>query len=93
MANGGHDRQITDVTGWRESTVRSALNLVLMAVMVFSLFESRWQAVYGVAVLLAALAVQLVRHRRRSSPRRCRSPPQWTGAAHTAARLSTSVSM
>lgn len=52
----------------RGLTVRSALNLVLMAVMVFSLFESRWQAVYGVAVLLAALAVALVRRRRLPGP-------------------------
>lgn len=53
----------------RGLTVRSALNLVLMAVMLFSLFESRWQAVYGVAVLLAALTVQRLRRPRRRTRR------------------------
>jgi amino acid efflux transporter len=65
----------------RGLTVRSVLNLALMGVMAVSLAESRWQAVYGVVVLLAALAAQLARRRRMrgrclvTSPGRSRAGP------------------
>ena len=48
----------------RGLTVRSGLNLILLVVIVISLVQSRWQALYGVIVLLAALAVQLLQRRR-----------------------------
>ncbi|HST49820.1 APC family permease [Jatrophihabitans sp.] len=51
----------------RGLTLRSAANLLLLVVMVVSLFQSGWRAVYGVAVLAVALAVQLVRRRRLAS--------------------------
>jgi amino acid efflux transporter len=47
----------------RGLTVRSGLNLALFVVMAVSLAESRWQAVYGLLVLAAALGVQLLRRR------------------------------
>jgi amino acid efflux transporter len=45
----------------RGLTVRSALNLILFVIMLVSLVQSTWQALYGLVVLLAALAIQLVR--------------------------------
>ncbi|MCK8438103.1 APC family permease [Streptomyces sp. D2-8] len=47
----------------RGLTVRSGLNLVLLVVMVVSLVQARWQSLYGIVVLLAALGVQLVQRR------------------------------
>ncbi len=52
----------------RGLTVRSGLNLVLLVVIVVSLVGARWQALYGVVILLAALAVQAVRRRTTPAP-------------------------
>ncbi|WP_431683277.1 APC family permease [Kitasatospora sp. KL5] len=48
----------------RGLTVRSGLNLLLLVVIAVSLVQSRWQALYGVLALLAALGVQVVQRRR-----------------------------
>jgi amino acid efflux transporter len=43
---------------------RPLANLLLLAPLAASLVESGWRSVYGAAVLVAALAAQLVRRRR-----------------------------
>ncbi|GAB3447943.1 APC family permease [Actinophytocola sediminis] len=48
----------------RGFTVRSVLNLLLLAVLGASLIQSGWRSLYAVAVLAIALAVQVVQHRR-----------------------------
>lgn len=52
----------------RGLTVRSGLNALLMVVMVVSLAQSGWRALYGVVVLVGALLVQLEQRRRQRSP-------------------------
>lgn len=47
----------------RGFTVRSTLNAVLLVVMAVSLVQSGWRALYGVVVLVVALAVQLTQRR------------------------------
>lgn len=55
------------------------LNLALMGVMIVSLVEARWEAAYGVTILLIALAIPQSRHRR---PGRRESQPGLAAARH-----------
>lgn len=51
----------------RGLTVRSGLNALLMIVLIASLVQSGWRAVYGVIVLLLALAFHAIQRRRATS--------------------------
>ncbi len=51
----------------RGLTARSVLNLALLLVIAPSLLDARWQSLYGLLALGAALGLQLLQRRRTSA--------------------------